>query len=69
MELGYLLTRSGLMYREVSSKVYHDFFCQLGSSISLPWVMYYEIIWYNTYLLQFGLHPVALVGKIYTNRR
>jgi len=30
------LTRSGLMYPEVSSKVYHDSFCQLGSSISLP---------------------------------
>jgi len=32
MELGHLLTRSGLMYPEVSSKVYHDSFCQLGSS-------------------------------------
>jgi len=30
MELGHLLTRSGLTYPEVSSKVYHDFFCQLG---------------------------------------
>jgi len=36
MELGHLLTRSGLTYPEVSSKVYHDSFCQLGSSISLP---------------------------------
>ena len=35
MELGHLLTRSGLTYPEVSSKVYHDSFCQLGSSISL----------------------------------
>jgi len=33
MELGHLLTRSGLTYPEVSSKVYHDSFCQLGSSI------------------------------------
>ena len=32
MELGHLLTRSGLTYLEVSSEVYHDFFCQLGSS-------------------------------------
>jgi len=32
MELGHLLTRSGLTYPEVSSKVYHDSFCQLGSS-------------------------------------
>ena len=33
MELGHLLTRSGLTYPEVSSKVYHDSFCQLGSTI------------------------------------
>jgi len=39
MELGHLLTRSGLKYPEVSSKVYHDSFCQLGSSTSLPWVI------------------------------
>ena len=44
MELGHLLTRSGLTYPEVSSKVYHDSFCQLGSSISLPWVIYFEDI-------------------------
>ena len=42
MELGHLLTRSGLTYSEVSSKVYHNSFCQLGSSISLPWVIYFE---------------------------
>ena len=39
---GHLLTRSGLTYPEVSSKVYHDSFCQLGSSVSLPWVIYLE---------------------------
>jgi len=33
IELGHLLTRSGLTYPEVSSKVYHDSFCQVGSSI------------------------------------
>jgi len=33
MELGHLLTRSGFTYPEVSSKVYHDSFCQLGSSV------------------------------------
>ena len=38
MEFGHLLTRSGLMYPEASSKVCHDFFCQLGNSVSLPWV-------------------------------
>ena len=41
MELGHLLTRSGLTYPEVSSKVCHDSFCQLGNSVSLPWVIYY----------------------------
>ena len=41
-ELRHLLTRSGLTYPKVSSKVYHDSFCQLGSSISLPWVIYFE---------------------------
>jgi hypothetical protein len=41
MELGHLLTRSGLTYPEVSSKVYHDS-CQLGNNVSLLWVIYYE---------------------------
>jgi len=35
-------TCSGLTYPEVSSKIYHDSFCQLGSGISLPWVIYFE---------------------------
>ena len=30
MELGHLLTRSGLTYLEVSSEVCHDSFCQFG---------------------------------------
>ena len=42
MELGHLLTRSGLTYPEVSSKVCHDSFCQLGNSVSLPWAIYCE---------------------------
>jgi len=33
MELGHLLTRSGLTYLEVSSEVCHDSFCQLGNSV------------------------------------
>jgi len=41
MELVHLLTRSGLTYPEVSSEVCHDYFCQLGNSVSLPWVIYY----------------------------
>jgi len=35
MQLGHLLTRSGLTYPEVSSKVYHDSFCNFGSCVSL----------------------------------
>ena len=34
MELGHLLTRSGLTYLEISSEVCHDSFCQLGNSVS-----------------------------------
>jgi len=45
MELGNFLTRSSLTYREVSSKVYHDSFCQLGSSVSLPRVIYFEALY------------------------
>jgi hypothetical protein len=44
MQLGHLLTRSGLTYPEVSSKFYHDTFCHSGSSISLPWVIYFEAL-------------------------
>jgi len=50
-----LLTPSGLTYPEVSSKVYHDSFCQLGDSISLPWVIYFEA---------FCLHVVFTVSCI-----
>ena len=42
MELAHLLTRSGLTYPEVSSKVHHDSFCQFWTSISLLWVIYFE---------------------------
>ena len=42
MELGHLLTRSGLTYVEVSSEVCHDSFCQLGKSVSLSWVVCHE---------------------------
>ena len=41
MELGHLLTRSGLTCPEVFSNVCHDSFCQLWNSVSLPWVIYY----------------------------
>ena len=42
MELGHLLTRSGLTYLEVFSVVCHDSFCQLGNSVSLSWVVSHE---------------------------
>jgi len=51
------LTRSGLTYPEVSSKVYHDSFCQLGSSISLPWVIYFEAF-YLQVVSSFSCIPV-----------
>jgi len=58
MELGHLLTRSGLTYPEVSLNVYHDSFCQLGSSVSLPWVIYFEA---------FFLHVVSSFSCIPVN--
>jgi hypothetical protein len=54
MQLGHLLTRSGLTCPEVSSKVCHDSFCQSDSSVSLPWIVYYEAFFYM-------LYPVSLV--------
>ena len=55
MEMGHLLTRSSLMYPEVSSKVSHDSFCQLWNSVSLPLVIYYGA---------FYLHVVSSVSCI-----
>jgi hypothetical protein len=57
MELGHLFTRSGLTYPEVSSKIYRDSFCQLGSSISLPWVIYFEAF-YLHFVSSFSCIPV-----------
>ena len=42
IELGHLLTCSGLAHLEVSSEVCHDSFCQLGNSVSLSWVVCHE---------------------------
>ena len=42
MELGHLLTRSGLTYLEVSSEVCHDSFCQLVNSVSLSCIFCHE---------------------------
>jgi len=57
MELGRFLTRNSLTYTEVSSKVYHDYFCQLGSSVSLPWVIYFEAFYLN-FVSSFSCIPV-----------
>src|SRR5215469_1457554 len=42
MELGHLLSRSGLTCPEVSSMVFLGCFFLLGSSVLLPWVIYCE---------------------------
>ena len=47
MDLGHLLTRSGLTYLEVCSEVCHDSFCQLGNSVSLSWVVCREAFCLN----------------------
>jgi len=55
IELGHLLARSGLTYPEISSKVCHDSFCLLGSTVSLSWIIYYEA---------FYLHVVSIFSCI-----
>ena len=58
MDLVHWLTRSGLTYPEVSSKVYYDSFCQLGSSVSLHWVIYFEAFYLHV-LSSFSRIPVV----------
>ena len=62
MVLGHLLTRFGLAYREVSSHV-NDSFCQLGSSISLPWVIYFETF-YLRVVSSFSCIPVICIKLV-----
>ena len=57
MELSHLLTRSGLMYPEVSSKVCHNSFRQLQNSVPLPWVIYYEAFYLHV-VSSFSCIPV-----------
>ena len=64
MELGQLLTRSGLTYPEVSSKVSHDFFCQLGNSVSLSWVIYYGAFYVHV-LSSFSCIPVICLKLVF----
>ena len=49
--------RSGLTYPEVSSKVYHDSFCHLGSSVSSPWIIYFEAFYLHV-VSSFSCIPV-----------
>jgi len=57
MELGHLLTSSGLTYLEISSKVCHNSFCQLKNSVSLPWVIYYKAFYLHV-VSSFSFIPV-----------
>jgi len=63
MELGHLLTRSGLTYPEVSSKVCHDSFCQLWNSVSLPWVIYYKTFYLHV-VSSFSCIPVICLKLV-----
>jgi len=83
MELGHLLTRSGLTHPEVSSKVYNDFCCQMGSSVSLPWVIscskhqrhnhYNPLVPTNTHIILIYIsphlfRPVAIFRQLTTKQ-
>ena len=60
MELGHLLTRSGLTYLEVSSEVCHDSFWQLGNSVSLSWVVCREAFCLHVVSSSTGIPAVYL---------
>ena len=66
MELGHLLTRSGLTYLEVSSEVCQDSFCQMGNSVSLSWVVCHEafclhVVSSSSCIPAFYLEPVLFL--------
>ena len=42
MQLGHLLTVPVSRIQKFLPEVCHDSFCQLGNSVSLPWVIYFE---------------------------
>ena len=62
-ELGHLLTRSGLTYPEVSSKVCQDSFCRLGNSVSLPWEIYYGAFYLHV-VSNFSCIPVICLKLV-----
>ena len=57
MQLGHLLTRSILTYPKICLKFYHDSFCQSDSSVSLPWVIYFEAFYLHV-VSSFSCIPV-----------
>ena len=62
MELGHLLTRSGLMYLEVSSKVCHDSFCQLGNLLrGILFTCCIQFLLYSSNLSKTGVIPLQFV--------
>jgi hypothetical protein len=63
MEMGHLLTRSGLTHPGVSSKVCHDSFYQLGNSVSLPWVIYYGAFYLHV-VSSFSYIPVICLKLV-----
>jgi len=63
MDLGHLLTRSGLTYPEISSKVCHNSFCLLRNSVSLPWVIYYEACYLHV-VSSFSCIPVICLKLV-----
>jgi hypothetical protein len=64
MQLGHLLTRSGLTCPEASTKVCHDSFCRSGSSVSLSWVVYYEALCIN-YVIIICVNNNAVINNNY----
>ena len=50
-------------YPEVSSKVCHDSFCQLGNSVSLPWVIYYKAFYLHV-VSNFSCIPVICLKLV-----
>jgi hypothetical protein len=63
MQLGHLSTRSGLTHPEVSSKVCHDSFCQLGNSVSLLWIIYYGAFYLHV-VSSFSYIPVICLKLV-----
>ena len=64
-----MLTHSGFTYPEVSSKVCHDSFSQLGNSVSLPWVIYYEAFYLHVVSSFSSIPVICLKFGVIFNRK